>query len=42
MVTAVPSMRIWPESALIAPDSVFTSVLLPAPLSPISAVTSPG
>ena len=42
MVTALPLTRIWPESGLIAPDSAFTRVLLPAPLSPISAVTSPG
>ncbi len=35
-------MRIWPESAGWAPDSVRISVDLPAPLPPTRATTSPG
>ncbi len=41
-VTGSPLTRISPPSGRIAPDSTFTSVLLPAPLSPMSATTSPG
>src|SRR3954452_864684 len=40
-VTGAPSKRISPASGIRTPDSVLTSVLLPAPLSPISATTSP-
>src|SRR5579863_5542346 len=35
-------MRNSPRSGVIAPDKILTSVDLPAPLSPISATTSPG
>ena len=40
--TGLPSKKIWPLSGGWTPVSVFTSVLLPAPLSPISATTSFG
>ena len=39
--TSSPSSRIVPRSSPTAPDRILTSVLLPAPLSPMSAVTSP-
>jgi hypothetical protein len=42
MVTSLPSKEIVPESAVWIPAIVFTSVDLPAPLSPTSATTSPG
>src|SRR3954447_7108829 len=41
IVTGWPSKRIWPLSMLLIPAMHFTSVDLPAPLSPTSAVTSP-
>src|SRR5437016_2930197 len=41
MVTGWPSTRISPEVGVSVPDKILTSVLLPAPLSPMSAVTSP-
>ncbi len=41
MVTGLPSTRISPEVGVSVPDKILTSVLLPAPLSPMSAVTSP-
>src|SRR5690348_15473709 len=41
MVTGWPSTRISPEVGASVPDKILTSVLLPAPLSPMSAVTSP-
>jgi len=37
----VPATCIVPESASQAPLSTFISVLLPAPFSPISAITRP-
>ena len=40
--TGLPSNRISPLSGGWTPESVLTSVLLPAPLSPISATTSRG
>src|ERR1700745_2627913 len=40
-VTGRPSKRISPASGGWTPASTFTSVLLPAPLSPTSATTSP-
>ena len=40
-VTALPSIRISPRSGCSVPERIRTSVLLPAPLSPINAVTSP-
>jgi hypothetical protein len=42
MVTWRPSNRIAPPSGARVPDRILTSVLLPAPLSPTSAATSPG
>ena len=41
MVTGLPSTRISPDVGVSVPDKILTSVLLPAPLSPMSAVTSP-
>ena len=41
MVTGLPSIRISPDVGVSVPDRILTSVLLPAPLSPMSAVTSP-
>ncbi len=41
MVTGLPSTRISPEVGVSVPDRILTSVLLPAPLSPMSATTSP-
>src|SRR3954453_20338730 len=41
MVTGWPSTRMSPEVGVSVPDKILTSVLLPAPLSPMSAVTSP-
>ena len=41
MVTGCPSTKISPEVGVSVPDKILTSVLLPAPLSPMSAVTSP-
>ena len=40
--TERPSSRMSPESGRISPSSVFSSVLLPAPLGPITPMTSPG
>src|SRR5215203_2461196 len=42
MCTSLPSNEIVPPSAGWIPAIVFTSVDLPAPLSPTSATTSPG
>src|SRR5689334_7105550 len=42
IVTGLPSKTISPASGAWTPASVFTSVDLPAPLSPTSATTSPG
>ena len=42
MCTCVPSKRIWPLSAAWVPATHLISVDLPAPLSPTSAITSPG
>ena len=41
MVTGLPSIRISPDVGVSVPDRILTSVLLPAPLSPMSATTSP-
>src|SRR5258708_1558454 len=41
MWTSLPSKRIWPLSATWVPATHLTSVDLPAPLSPTSAITSP-
>src|SRR4051812_49924352 len=41
MPTSCPSNRIRPLSAVWVPATHFTSVDLPAPLSPTSAITSP-
>ena len=41
MVTGLPSTRISPDVGVSVPDKILTSVLLPAPLSPMSATTSP-
>ena len=41
MRTALPSKRISPPSGWWTPDRIFTSVDLPAPFSPMSAVTAP-
>ncbi len=35
-------MKTWPESGMIAPVMALIKVDLPAPLSPITASTSPG
>ena len=40
--TGWPSRRISPLSIVTAPQSALISVDLPAPLSPITASTSPG
>ena len=37
-----PSSRMSPESGRISPSSVLSSVLFPAPLGPITPMTSPG
>src|SRR5215218_7255304 len=42
MATWRPSNRISPPSGARVPDRILTSVLLPAPLSPTRAATSPG
>src|SRR6202162_6120125 len=41
MVTGLPSIQIFPDVGVSVPDRILTSVLLPAPLSPIRATTSP-
>src|ERR1035437_1264513 len=41
-VRSRPRTAIWPLSGRIAPVRILTRVLLPAPLAPISAWTSPG
>src|SRR5581483_4146226 len=41
MCTSRPSKMIWPPSAAWVPATHLTSVDLPAPLSPTSAITSP-
>ena len=40
-VTGLPASRICPPCGGITPERILTSVLLPAPLSPIRAVTLP-
>ena len=42
IVTGLPSTVISPESRVMTPVRIFTSVDLPAPLAPMSACTSPG
>src|ERR1700689_151831 len=41
IVTGFPSIKISPEVGVSVPDRILTSVLLPAPLSPMRATTSP-
>jgi hypothetical protein len=42
MWTSLPSQKIWPLSGVKMPEIALIVVDLPAPLSPTSAVTSPG
>ena len=39
--TGWPFIRIWPESGITAPARALIKLLLPAPLSPMTASTSP-
>ena len=41
IVTGWPSIRISPDVGVSVPERILTSVLFPAPLSPMSATTSP-